>query len=616
VIARASWKRRLGIVTAAVAIVSTGLIVDAQADAPPLPDCGRADAPEERNHQHAEDGDQLQGDVPLTHRVEDADGHSRAEQGYNCGLALVGHTTLGFGEVDGKERNTSSNANMAWSQDCAYVSGPGSTFGPASYEGEADDLHGVAVVDVSNPRKPRHVRTLTGVPQPEDAGYSAANTKVSETLFAIDVAANGGRPERHVLVVGQYGNAGSGNDKPMNIYDVDDCTNPRLLETFTWPENIHNLTISGNGKYVFATQPLQMVDIDPLFDDDAGTMSDFVGNIEFDMPYPLVTVGPGADLDDQLPDQAEPVREANRRGYSAHQAWSTYDGTELYLGAQTPQYEVFTIVDIKNWLATRDPVERATTARPDVLSQRSGRGHSVSRATIAGAGTWVLHAEESVLTGQAFGCHYYAGSTFSPNYGLNPFAGAAEAFLSDVSDPRNPTMHVNRLRLEINQPENCLAQFDSKVQASVHYHEFDRETDARFAMLSMQNAGIRVFDVRHPGTDSVREVAYFNPGDVTNPADDPTTRDVNEAADGTTTLDYAWGHPRFVPKTGHIWFATRAGGFWVVELEPQVRDYFDMDGGAAPVHPAGAPGTTGVQLNAVLPAVDVDPAYCTLGRPI
>ena len=27
------------------------------------------------------------------------------------------------------------------------------------------------------------------------------------------------------------------------------------LETYSWPENIHNLTISGNGKYVFATQP-------------------------------------------------------------------------------------------------------------------------------------------------------------------------------------------------------------------------------------------------------------------------------------------------------------------------------------------------------------------------
>jgi hypothetical protein len=44
----------------------------------------------------------------------------------------------------------------------------------------------------------------------------------------------------------------------MDVYDVTDCADPVLLETFRWPESIHNLTLSGDGRYVFGTQPLQV----------------------------------------------------------------------------------------------------------------------------------------------------------------------------------------------------------------------------------------------------------------------------------------------------------------------------------------------------------------------
>ena len=55
--------------------------------------CGKDDLPE----------GPIQGDVPKA----DQDS-GRAQQGYNCGLALVGHTRLDF---DGRP---DSNANMAW----------------------------------------------------------------------------------------------------------------------------------------------------------------------------------------------------------------------------------------------------------------------------------------------------------------------------------------------------------------------------------------------------------------------------------------------------------------------------------------------------------------------
>jgi hypothetical protein len=264
---------------------------------------------------------------------------------------------------------------------------------------------------------------------------------------------------------------------------------------------------------------------------------------------------------------------------------------------------VFTIVDITKWLDSRVPETFIHTERPDVLQQTYGRGHSVSVATIGGE-EWALHAEESVF-GMADDCGaaQKAWLNVSPNYGLDPFVGVAEPFLSKVSNPETqaPQMHVSRLGLAINRQENCGAKEDnadaSHVQASVHYHDFDDPNDAHFAMLSMQNAGIRVWDVRNP--TAPKEVAYFNPGDV-----------------GTdeVTLDKAWAHSRYVPETGQIWFTTASGGFWVVELEPQVRGYFNLGIPTPPLHPTGTPGRTGIVLSAAALPLDVDPGYCTLGR--
>ena len=60
--------------------------------------CGQNDLPE----------GPIQGDVPKA----DQDS-GRAQQGYNCGLSLLGHTSLDF---DGRPN---ANANMAWAGHCA-----------------------------------------------------------------------------------------------------------------------------------------------------------------------------------------------------------------------------------------------------------------------------------------------------------------------------------------------------------------------------------------------------------------------------------------------------------------------------------------------------------------
>lgn len=539
-------KRRAAAVGAVVGMLATVMIgVDVRAG-DPIPVGGVVTEQDHRCGKHDLPETGIQGDVPKADQES-----GRAEQGYNCGLALVGHATLDGGGT----RPANANANMAWAGDCAYVSGSGALFGEPK---EATDGRGVAVVDVSDPTNPRHVQTLR----------TAGATDTSETLHAVET------PERDLLVVGRYGNTPGAPPNPMDVYDVTNCAAPVLLASFDWPENIHNLTISGNGRYVYGTQPLQVVDLAPLFDADPSTGIDYIGNLDNAIPAPPFAPGPIADLDDPLQDSYP----TNSR-YTSHEAWSTHDGTKLYLGAQLPTWELFTIVDISKWLRREGP--------PELISQRSGRGHSVRTATIGGRG-YVLHSEEAVF-GPTWGC--------LPET-LNPFVGPSQPWLTDIADERNPVL-VSQFGLEINDPEHCTDQMNSGVETGVHYHDVDDAENTTFVMASMWNAGVRVFDVRDPRRPV--EVAYFNPAMVT-------------TTSGAKVLDRAWGHVRWVPETGHIWFATASGGFWVVEMEPQVRKQLGLIGRTKNRHPQGAPARQGLDIVGIEP--DLTAAwYCTLGGP-
>ena len=526
--------------------------------------CGHDDLPE---------GD-IQGDVPKA----DQDSR-RAEQGYNCGLALVGHATLteDFGDGYGPRPRT-GNANMGWAGKCAYVAGPGGGIAPQAYTPPAP-ANGVAVVDVHDSAHPTHVATL------RTPGAAA----VSETLNSVTTPDG-----RSILVVGQYGNdAVKTGPKPMDIYDVSDpdCTKFRLMATFDWPTNIHNLTISQNGRYVFATNHLSAVDISGLWDDDPNTGVVYLGDIRGAIDSSPVAVGPSADVTGPLYEQVPAPLEGNTTHAVVmdHEAWPSPDGTTLYVGGQTPAYEMFTIIDLTDWL--QRSADGTPAGPPHVISQQSGRGHSIRTATINGA-PYILHSEESVF-GTAYSCIPETA---------NPFAGPAQPWLTDISDPTHPHT-VSQFGLEINNLSNCPEQLDSKANQSVHYHDVDDPNDTTFVMASMLNGGLRVFDVTNPARPA--EVAYFNPGDV-----DPSS---------TTLLDRAWAHSRYVKETGEIWLATGNGGFWVVRLENQVRKYLrlrhDSHGTATPDVPVsdpGHPGTAGAALPA-LDAVPIDPTpyYCT-----
>jgi hypothetical protein len=517
--------------------------------------CGSKDLPEKG----------IQGDVPMADQIS-----GRAKKGYNCGLALDGFTSLG------QQGRPNNNANMAWAGHCAYISGAGGAPIVPQEKPSPPNGAGVAVVSVTDSGKPTYVATLR----------SPGTLTTSETINAVTTPSG-----RSILVVGQYGNDLISKPKPMDIYDVSnpDCTKFKLLTTFYWPANIHNLTITQDGKYVFATLPLQAADISGLWANPRQPVK-YLGNIQNAMGGPPIAIGPVASVTGALPPS---IRGLTHPADASHEAWPSADDKTLYVGGQTPTYEVFTILDISQWLE-RKP-DGSPVGGPRIISQQSGRGHSVRLANIGGK-PYVLHSEESVF-GAAYGCiPQQAG----------PFAGPAQPWLTDISDPTHPVT-VSQFGLAINSLANCPEQLSARENDSVHYHDVDNPNNTTFVMASMWNAGLRVFDVRDPKHPT--EVAYFNPADI-----DPSA---------STQLDHAWGHVRYIAKTGQIWFATANGGFFVVHIEGQVRNYLNLDAKNVkmglpalhlPAHEAGRPGTLGLQF--VRPAggyVDISPYYCTLG---
>jgi hypothetical protein len=459
-----SRTRRIVVVLGMVAAVLTGTGTPPGADAAPR--CGRFDRPETGIAGNVPAGDQASG---------------RADEGYSCGLTLVGYNSL---------HARGGNANMAWAGPCAYISGDG-----------------VAVVDVTDPTRPRHIKTLRG----------PGSDVTVETLHAVVT------PERAILVTGRYGVGGAsgfGGPTPVDIWDVRNCRSPQLLTTFELPWNAHNLTLSADGKTMWNTLPLEAVDLtDPRH-------PRYLGNLE-----------------DQLRAQGQP------KLMYAHEVWPAPDGRRLYIGGQIAGDEEVLILDIEGW-PQRPARFIGRTATP---------GHSIRPATIGGR-PYLVNSDESVVSPTAKGC--------VPDL-LTPFGGASQPFLTDISDETAPVVR-SQLRLAINEPESCLDQIAAGSNASVHYQDVDDPHDTTFVMASMWNAGLRLFDVRDPARPTEVAYFNPGRFRVADPSGGTGIGGLL-SLQNPGELDQAWAHSRYVPETGHLWLATASGGFWVLELQPRVR---------------------------------------------
>lgn len=155
-------------------------------------------------------------------------------------------------------------------------------------------------------------------------------------------------------------------------------------------------------------------------DNDPKTGVVYLGNLQAAMGGTAVSTGPIADLDDAVPAD---LRRKGRSLNLSHEAWPSADNKTLYVGGSTAEFETVSILDISKWL------KRDTAGKPlgplVVVSQKSGRGHSVRTATIHGV-PYLLHSEESVF-GKAYGRLPQEGA---------PFVGPAQPWLTDIEQPQ------------------------------------------------------------------------------------------------------------------------------------------------------------------------------------
>jgi hypothetical protein len=454
----------------------------------------------------------IQGDVPLADQQS-----GRAQQGYNCGLAVVGYSDLAG----------ASGSDVTGIDHCAYVKSTG----------------GIRVVDVSDPAAPVVVQTLP-------------LTVTSENIYARKA------PDRSLLVAGGAPSA-PGQPIPAYVWDIEDCTNPVLLGTVGFPglspgnpavqSQIHNIELNPDATKIYGSLPLQVADISNLADPSTWTVQQFQCELAAQAP-----LGFSGILFNTIKFALDFPECAN---LLAHEFEFNQAGTRMYIGGQMSG-TTGTLLDPlhRPWhteLQLR--VVDITVWPPQIIGvTEPAPGHGVRRATIGGK-PFLLNSNENVNPD----FRTVNGCQTEPDL----IRGAAQAFLTDISDETAPQT-VSELGLAINKQANCAAQLDSRVRSTIHYAELDNPDRTNFAMVSMGNAGMRVFDVHRPSAP--KEVAYWNPGMFIPPS-------------GTPALDATSWHPRYVTlevpcspssqkkcDASYILLTSRLG-FWVLEIEPPTR---------------------------------------------
>jgi hypothetical protein len=432
-------------------------------------------------------------------------------QPYSKGVRVIGHDA-----IHGRD----SNVQLTWIDHCAYVS---STAGPfpilGTTKGDAA-LTGVAVIDVSDPSKPRTVKLL------RDRGSIAA----LETMHA--VTARG----RKVLAAGAYhggsavaGTSGAGGRDPdataawLDIYDAKDCANPKLMAEVQWPENSHTIRVSPDGRFVYGTH-----------------MSPFTGKggIQVmdisDLAHPRFLGKFGATRTD-----------GSTVEFASHELSFSTDGGRVYAGVNASLGG-----DLNQGISIFPPNREALGPRgggvyifdnSDFIKHRPDP--KLRLIGVVPAGGW-----HSVMPARINGVPYLVGGA---ELGACPGTWPK---LINIADDTKPFI-AGEFRLATNRQENCPPPAPAETatggivpspgSAALHFNDVDSATNTRLGLFQFLWAGLRIVDLRKP--QDPKEVAYFKPGDA------------------------CGGHVRYVSRTGHIWLSCGQSGFYVIELKPELR---------------------------------------------
>jgi glyoxylase-like metal-dependent hydrolase (beta-lactamase superfamily II) len=429
----------------------------------------------------------MQGETPLK---DIASGRNKSP--YFCGLRIISRTA---------PWGPASNGFLKRSRTCAYVSGSG------------PQGRGIAVIDVANPKAPKVVGFLT------DPGAAGA----SESMDVMDAG------DRHILVAADYsGGLDPPGPSPMAIYDLTDCTRPKLVSTFNWPANIHVPLITSDAKRVFAGRQF-------------GTAGMLVADIS-DLKAPKYM----GDFHLILP---------GGRQQRCHDMWTNAAQTRLYCPGSVPMIEgrkldsAPSIWDISR-IGTTDLGPQGAWPPVKFVGTSSMRGqgdHHIPLAVIKGVPYLV---------------------------GANELRCSAFPRLFDISDETN-LRAVGEFRLESN--DRCLADPDwAKANAAgnygLHYNDVVDNAwgNVALGMFNFMGSGLRVVDLRDPTRP--REVAYYHPGAPSAP---PAPASEEASRRPAPVVDSCMSHNYFVHETNQIWFSCTSG-FYIAELSPAVKAYLGV----------------------------------------
>lgn len=443
----------------------------------------------------------------------------RSQEPHYKGTRLVGHTDLW---------NRGANLQLSWIDSCAYVSTLKAS-SPQGANGKSELFlkppAGVAVIDVSKPRSPTPVKLL------RDRGSIDA----VETMHAVTAA------DRKILVAGAYsgGLPGmSGEDAAwLSIYDASDCKNPKLMSEFKWPVNVHMVTVSPNGRRVYGTEIM-----------------------------PGLATGKGGILVLDITDMAHPRYlgkfgatrpDGTTRQFTTHEVSLSADEKRIYAavyGSETGDVDstkdgsVY-VLDNSDIVEGRDDIHLRL-----IGEAQHGGWHSVVPANIDGEP------------------HLVGASELGGCPGTWPK-------IINIADETRPRI-VGEFKLQMNQTENCKGGILLKTgqdpigTIASHFNDVDDATHTRLGLFPFMAGGLRIVDLRDPSNPA--EVAYFKPG--ARPGTVLNARGVHWLRLGYNdqATDACMSHVRYVPETGHIWFACASSGFYVIELTPEIRSSLDL----------------------------------------
>jgi hypothetical protein len=405
------------------------------------------------------------------------------------------------------------SGNVQGVAQCAYVRNAGTVY----------------VIDMSDPGKPVETTSV-----PVHSG--------SETLRVVVT------DKRSVMVSGS------------SVYDISDCLHPVLAGEIQWPplglpgipvrQLPHDIRVNHAGTKVYASFGLWEADITNLHDPSTWTVTDHRCELAAQIPGPWSEVHRQSlkanlslcvDATHPSPMGANYILAASPLEASllwpvlSHSPDLNMDDTRLYIGDQAggtgaawaPIPKV-RIIDV-------------TTSPYKILGEVEGAGHGLDWFRASGR-DYVLHSNEGGNTGIA--TQTTKGDPCKPYPRPQSLGWAFEAYIGDVTRPEQ-ARNVSMLTLAINEPEFCDVRRASGLDPWIAYHLIDNPRNANFAMVNFGSAGLRIFDIRQPANP--REVAYFNHG--------------MPVHGGVGHYDAARG----------LIYAAGSSGFWVLEIEPQVR---------------------------------------------